>query len=87
MVDGPKQVPLPKQYITLFVRPTYNPMELKPLPLTKFLKLDLPIPVLYILAHHGNHKVEEADSFNESEPQNGIGEKLSSDAWVPGNSG
>jgi hypothetical protein len=27
---------------------------------------------LHILAHHGNHEIEQANSLNESETQNGV---------------
>jgi hypothetical protein len=41
---------------------------------------------LYVLAHHGNHQIEQSNSFNESESQNGIREELSTHAWVASNS-
>ena len=45
-----------------------------------------PIMYLHVLAHHCNHEIEQTDSLNESETQNGVGEELSSHAWVAGNS-
>jgi hypothetical protein len=41
---------------------------------------------LHILAHHGNHEVEESDSLNEGEAKNGVGEQLPTHAGVAGNS-
>jgi len=41
---------------------------------------------LDVLAHHGNHEVEETDSLDESETQNGVGEELATERWVAGNS-
>lgn len=41
---------------------------------------------LHVLAHHGNHEIEQTNGFDESETQNGVGEKLSTHAWVAGNS-
>src|SRR5689334_10590069 len=41
---------------------------------------------LHVLAHHGNHEIEQTNGLDESETQNGVGEKLSTHAWVAGNS-
>lgn len=37
---------------------------------------------LHILAHHGNHEIEQSDSLNESETENGIREQLATHARV-----
>lgn len=39
----------------------------------------------YELGHEGNHQVEKTDSLDESETQNGIGEKLATEGRVAGN--
>jgi len=39
---------------------------------------------LHVLAHHGNHEIEQTNSLNEGETQNGVREELSSHAWVAG---
>jgi len=39
---------------------------------------------LHVLAHHGNHEVEETNSLDEGETQNGVGEELTTHAWVAG---
>ena len=41
---------------------------------------------LHILAHHSNHQIEKTNSLDESETENGIGEKLATHGWVAGNS-
>jgi len=40
---------------------------------------------LHVLAHHGNHEIEKTDGLDESETENGVGEELTSHAWVAGN--
>jgi hypothetical protein len=39
----------------------------------------------YELGHEGNHEIEKTDGLDESETKNGIGEKLSSEGGVAGN--
>lgn len=39
---------------------------------------------LDVLAHHGNHQVEQTDGFDESETQNGVGEELTTQSRVAG---
>jgi len=39
---------------------------------------------LDVLAHHCNHQVEQTNGLNESETQNGVGEKLTTESWVAG---
>lgn len=39
---------------------------------------------LDVLAHHGNHQVEKTHGFDESETQNGVGEKLATEGRVAG---
>ena len=36
------------------------------------------------LAHHGNHQVEQTNGFDESETQNGVGEELTTEGRVAG---
>jgi hypothetical protein len=49
----------------------------------------IPVPSpsmnLHVLAHHGNHEIEQTDSLNEGKTQNSVREELSSHAWVAGN--
>ncbi len=37
---------------------------------------------LHVLAHHGNHEIEETNGLDESKPKNGIREKLAPHARV-----
>jgi len=37
------------------------------------------------LGHHSNHEIEKTDGLDESETQNGVGEELTTHAWVTGN--
>lgn len=39
---------------------------------------------LDVLAHHGNHQVEQTNGFDESETQNGVGEELTTQSRVAG---
>lgn len=39
---------------------------------------------LDVLAHHGNHQVEETNGLDESETKNGVGEELTTESWVAG---
>jgi hypothetical protein len=39
----------------------------------------------YELGHQGNHEVEKSDSLDESETQNGVGEELTTESGVAGN--
>jgi len=46
-----------------------------------------PLANLHVLAHHGNHEVEQTDGLNEGETQNGVREKLSTHAGVASDGG
>lgn len=37
---------------------------------------------LHVLAHHGNHEIEETDGLNECETENGVLEELTTHGWV-----
>lgn len=39
----------------------------------------------YELGHEGNHEIEKTDGLDESETENGIGEKLATESGVAGN--
>jgi hypothetical protein len=39
---------------------------------------------LDVLAHHGNHQIEQTHGFDESEAQNGVGEELATQSRVAG---
>lgn len=39
---------------------------------------------LHVLAHHGNHEVEQTNGLDEGKTQNGVGEELATHARVAG---